>query len=278
MSIVHSRMVLGIALWLVAPGVMAVSLEVVKPERHPAVDALPSFARVGKAGDTIFNLRGRLSEVRAGKIEKAVLALKRDVKRRFFRNRDKSGLRPVDVCLFARSRSYVEFAALVTGTSKYGMDRGFFVPYRRLVIVDLSRGLGALRHELVHVLLRDDLGTLPDWLDEGIASLYVSVKPAKRGLEFLTDHRLGQLRTARAEGKLPTLEKLVSIDDREMYGPDYPVYYALSRFVLLYLDRRGKLESFMKTVLSRRRTKAWQLQVLKSFVEFSAFGEWIEML
>jgi hypothetical protein len=130
----------------------------------------------------------------------------------------------------------------------------------------------------VHALLREDLGVLPDWLDEGIASLYVSVKPSASGLEFLAGHRLEKLRVLKAAGKLPGLKKLASIDDREMYGPDYLTYYTLSRFVLLFLERRGELKKFMKTMLSKPRTPAWQLAVLDRFVDFDAFLAWTDKL
>ena len=257
---------------------MAVSLEEVKHERHPRVQALPELARIGAAGDTIFILRGHLSKNRKMQIESIVRAVHRDVKRRFLPNRDKTGLRPVDVCVFASSEAYRRFAKEVMGTDEYGADRGFFVPYRRLIVVDLGRGVGGFRHELVHVLLRDEFSSLPDWLDEGMAALYVTAKWTKKGYRFLVNFRLRQLRAARAAGRLPDLAKLAASDDRDVYGANYEAYYALARYLLLYLDRRGQLEKFFTRIRSAPRSEAGQLKVLQQFIDYDAFLKWTDEL
>ena len=265
-------------LWMADGQVFAVSLEEVKHERHPRVQALPELARIGQAGDTIFILRGRLPKNRARQIERIAREVHRDVKRRFLGNRDQTGLRPVDVCVFASSEPYRKFAMEVMGTGEYSTDRGFFVPYQRLVVADLGRGIGGLRHELVHALLRDEFGSLPDWLDEGMAALYVTAKWTKKGYRFLVNFRLRQLRAARAAGRLPGLEKLAASDDRDVYGANYEAYYALARYLLLYLDRRGRLEKFFIKMRSAPRSEAGQLRVLRQFVDYDAFLDWTEEL
>jgi len=268
-----------LALLCTAAGpVFAVSLEEVKHERHPSVQALPEIAKVGAAGDTIFVLRGRLSKDRAGRIERIARQVHRDVKRRFLSGREKTGLRPVDVCVFESSKAYRKFAKEVMGSDGYSADRGFFVPYRRLVVVDLGRGVGGLRHELVHALLRDEFGTLPDWLDEGMAALYVTAEWTKKGYRFQVNFRLGQLRAARAAGSLPDLEKLAASDDRDVYGENYQAYYALARCLLLYLDRQGRLEEFFSKIRFAPRSKDGQLKVLKQFVDYDAFLKWADQV
>jgi len=271
--------ILTLALLCMAGGqVFAVSLEEVKHERHRSVEALPELARIGAAGDTIFILRGRLSKNRAKQIERITRQVHRDVKRRFPGDRDKAGLRPVDVCVFATSKLYRKFAKEVMGSDEYGADRGFFVPYRRLVVADLGRGVGGLRHELVHALLRDEFGSLPDWLDEGLAALYVTAKWTKKGYRFQVNFRLRQLRAARGAGRLPDLEKLAASDDREVYGKNYEAYYALSRYLLLYLERQGRLGKFFEKIRSAPRSKEGQLKVLRQFVDYDAFLKWADGL
>lgn len=257
---------------------MAVSLEEVKHERHPSVQALPELARIGAAGDTIFILRGRLSKDRAKQTERITRQVHQDVKRRFLTSRDKSGLRPVDVCVLASSKAYRKFAKQVMGNDEYATDRGFFVPYRRLIVVDLGRGVGGLRHELVHALLRDEFGALPDWLDEGMAALYVTAKWTKKGYKFQVNFRLRQLRAARKAGRLPDLAKLAASDDREVYGKDYEAYYSLARYLLLYLERQGKLDKFFKKIRSAPRSTKGQLEVLRQFVDYGVFLRWTDEL
>lgn len=271
--------ILSLALLCVAAGpVLAVSLEEVKHERHRSVEALPELARIGAAGDTIFILRGRLSENRAKQTERIAREVHQDVKRRFLSGRDKSGLRPVDVCVFESSEAYRKFAKEVTGSDEYSADRGFFVPYRRLVVVDLGRGVGGLRHELVHGLLRDEFGTLPDWLDEGLAALYVTAKWTRKGYRFQVNFRLRQLRAARAAGSLPDLEELAASDDRDVYGANYEAYYSLARYLLLYLERQGRLEKFFAKIRSAPGSEKGQLKVLKQFVDYAAFLKWTDKL
>jgi hypothetical protein len=263
---------------MAAGPVLAVSLEEVKHERHRSVEALPGLARIGAAKDTILILRGHLSKNRARQIERIARRVHQDVKRRFPGKRDKTGLRPVDVCLFASTEPYRKFAKEVMSTDEYNTDRGFFVPYRRLIAVDLGRGVGGLRHELVHALLRDEFGTLPDWLDEGLAALYVTAKWTKKGYRFLVNFRLRQLRAARAAGRLPDLAKLAASDDRDVYGANYEAYYALSRYLLLYLERRGRLEKFFTKLRSAPRSKKGQLKVLEQFIDYDAFLKWTDGL
>jgi hypothetical protein len=271
--------ILSLALLCTAAGpVLAVSLEEVKHERHPGVQSLPELARIGAAKDTIFILRGRLPKRRAEQVERITRQVHQDVNRRFLPSRDKSGLRPVDVCAFASSKAYREFAKEVMGSDEYGTDRGFFVPYRRLIVVDLGRGIGGLRHELVHALLRDEFGTLPDWLDEGMAALYVTAKWTRKGYRFQVNFRLRQLRAARAAGRLPDLLKLAASDDREVYGKNYEAYYALARYLLLYLERQGRLGKFFEKIRSAPRSKEGQLKVLRQFVDYDAFLKWTDDL
>lgn len=269
--------ILSLALLCMAAGqVLAVSLEEVKHERHRSVEALPELVRIGAAKDTIFILRGRLSKNSKKQAERIVRQVHQDVKRRFSGDRDKSGLRPVDVCVFASSESYRKFAKEVMGNDEYATDRGFFVPYRRLIVVDLGRGIGGLRHELVHALLRDEFGTLPDWLDEGLAALYVTAKWTKKGYKFQVNFRLRQLRAAREAGTLPDLAKLAASDDRDVYGKNYEAYYSLARYLLLYLDRQDRLEKFFSKIRSAPRSKEGQLKVLKKFVDYDAFLKWTD--
>jgi len=265
-------------LGMFAPEIGAVSLEEVKHERHSAVAGMPEFGRVGKAGQSILILRGHLSKTRAKQMQKLASSLHRDVSRRFLKGRDKSGLRPVDVCLFSSTEAYRKFVSDVIGDDTFHDDLGFYVPYRRLVVADIERNLGSLRHELVHVLLRDDLGSVPYWLDEGIASLYVSVKPTKKRLRFVVNYRLNQLRAARAAGRLPDLKKLASSNDRDVYGSNHQAYYSLAQYLLLYLERQGKLEKFVRRLLSKPASPKWQLAVLTQYIDYKKFLAWTEKL
>src|SRR5262249_5254556 len=118
-------------------------------------------------------------------------------------------------------------------------DWGFYLPSQRLAIANVGASIGNLRHELVHPLIGDDLPGIPAWLNEGIASLYGSAEHDKRGFQFVVNYRLRDLQRALHDNTLPSLVDLAASSYVTVHGPRGMVYYALARYVLLYVDRRG---------------------------------------
>jgi hypothetical protein len=281
-SLIRGRIVLACLVANLLSGsapARAVSLEEVKHERPAAVASLPEIARVGAEGDTILILRGSLTPKRAGQIEKLVRAIHREVKRRFLGKQDRSGLRPVDVCVFESTRSYRRFVSEILGADHDQSDLGFYSPYRRLVAANLERGLRTLRHEMVHPLLEDDARWLfPHWMMEGLASLFDRVERTRKKFRFLPDHRLADVRAAIKSGTLPSLDQLAASDDRDVYGTNYRLYYGMGRYLLMYLDQKGKLDPFILALRKAERKKGWQVKVLSRFVDYPEFLTWIDTL
>lgn len=238
------------------------------------VDALPVIARIQEKDGTRFVLRGRLGKRRAARMTRLAQAVVRDVSRRFLQQRDRSKRAPVDVCLFATTRAYRAFVRGVYGDDAEHSELGFYSPSRRLVVANLARSAGNLRHELLHPLLGDDFEDLPAWLNEGFGSLYGSAARTRTGFRFLVNYRLRHLKAARRAGRLPGLDELAASTHEEVYGEDAGTYYALARYLLLYLERKGKLEEFVRVLRSKPMTTAWQRNVLHRFVDQQAFLAW----
>ena len=238
------------------------------------VDALPVIARIQEKDGTRFVLRGRLGRKRAARMARLAQAMVRDVSRRFLQQRDGSKRAPVDVCLFATTRAYRAFVQGVYGDDAEHSELGFYSPSRRLVVANLGRSAGNLRHELVHPLLGDDFDDLPAWLNEGLGALYGSARRTRSGFRFLVNYRLRHLQAARRAGRLPSLDELAASTEREVYGDDAGTYYALARYLLLYLEREGKLDTFVRTLRAKPVTTAWQRTVLRRFVDQQAFLVW----
>ena len=246
-------------------------------ERHPTVQSLPEIARLQPPGDTVLILRGQLPRRLALRAERLARAVQTDVRRRFLSDRDKSALPPVDVCLFAGTAAYRRFVREVFGERYEFSDLGFYVPARRLVVANLGRSMGNLRHEMVHALIEDDFPDIPAWLDEGMGSLYGSARRAKRGFRFLVNYRLRHLRAARAAGALPDFPTLAASTRREVYGGRAPVYYALARHLLLYLESRGELEHFFAAMRAHRDPDG-HLATIERFVDRDALLAWTDGL
>jgi len=247
-------------------------------ERHPRVEREPVLARIAEKGQTRIIMRGVIGKKRTRRMERLARAVQRDVSRRFLSGKDKSGRPPVDLCLFASTRSYRAFVAEVFGEDYDSSDWGFYVPRRRLVVANIGASRGNLRHELTHALLDDDFPGIPAWLNEGLASLYGSAVRTKKGFRFLVNYRLRHLRRALKAGLLPDLEELAGSTRRDVYGLNSLAYYALSRYVLLYLDHQGKLEELVSKLRQGPLSPARQLKIIKEYVDYDAFIEWTKKL
>ncbi len=255
-----------------------VSLEEERHETPPAVDDLPVLGRVGQGTQPRLVIRGALASKRAERVVGLVRAVHEDVLGRFGAP-DASGRRAIQVCLFATTATYEAFVESVFGPETFEDDLGFFSPYRRLVGVDLQRrGEGVLRHELVHALQIDHRGKLPYWVEEGLAGLYVDAERTEAGFAFKAGHRLDQLRRLRKDGRLPTFAELTASDDRQVYGRRWRGYYALGRYVLLYLERQKKLTAFCRALRKGERTPVRQRRLLERALDPKAFWKWVDGL
>jgi hypothetical protein len=125
-----------------------------------------------------------------------------------------------------------------------------------------ARHLGTLYHELFHLIVRTDLGDIPAFLDEGLASLY-SVSRWNNG-KLIGDHRpwrLDELKEARYATdmllKIPSLDKLVNYSWDEFDGQEtknvcqVAVNYALSNFVMIYLQEKNLLKEMVTAFKNR---------------------------
>ena len=122
--------------------------------------------------------------------------------------------------------------------------------------------LGTMYHELFHLIIRTDLGDIPAFLDEGLASLYSVSRWENKKL--IGDHRpwrFDELKEARyaTDGflKIPGLEKLINYSWAEFDGQEtknvcqVAVNYALSNFVMIYLQEKNLLQQMVSAFKNR---------------------------
>ena len=98
----------------------------------------------------------------------------------------------------------------------------------------------------------------------------------KRGFTFLVNYRLRDLQRALKAGTLPSLKQLATSTADDVHGDDAMVYYAYGRYVLLYLDRQGKLDKFYADMRATDADK--QAKLLASYVDETAFRAWARKL
>jgi hypothetical protein len=217
-------------------------------------------------------VRGEVTKAKQAQMVKLVGDVIADVERRFTAPAKDPDAR-VTLLLFSDPDRYRE----VSGT--FGpliSDWGFYLPDRRVAIANTGASVGNLRHELVHPLIGDDYPDIPAWLNEGVAALYGSADLGKRGFTFRVNYRLRDLKRALAAGTCPTFAQLAASTDADVRGEHAMVYYALSRYVLLYADRKGKLSQLYADL--RRTARAKHAEVLARYVDEAAFRTWASKL
>jgi hypothetical protein len=80
----------------------------------------------------------------------------------------------ITVYLLPRTDDLLDFSSRVHGLRVDRAIVGYSFLNDMSIVARSDSGGGTLTHELTHLLLRSSLGATPQWLDEGIASLYES--------------------------------------------------------------------------------------------------------
>lgn len=243
---------------------------------HPEVLGLPILARL-RGGSTTLIIRGRLSPELADRVARTARATYRDVNRRFVPTVKRSGRRAVDVCVFESNADYQRFVLDMYG-ERAPFAHGFYLSSHRMVAADVSVGLGNLRHEIVHPLIKDAYPDIPDWLNEGMASLYGGARYQRGKYRFGVDFRLRHLLRSMRRRTAPGFVDLALSDYDTVHGPRERAFYATGRYLLLYLDRSGRLVDFLGQMAASTPTTSHQLNVLRRHARERSFWRWVRRL
>lgn len=149
----------------------------------------------------------------------------------------------ITILLFSGEASYNRFAKELFGEEGISVY-GYYKPAQRVLVMNIGTGGGTLVHELTHALIDFDFPQVPDWFNEGLASLHEQchIRQDESGIDGLENWRLPGLKQAIEKGKLRSLRELFMDDD--FRGRNVGINYAQARYFCLYLQRQGLLESF----------------------------------
>jgi hypothetical protein len=198
-------------------------------EEHFTAVAAGPFVIAGDGGPA------RLAQYR----DHTILAAARALHAQFFRAEPAE---PVLILLFETEGPYKRLA------KKWFDDDdvphyGFYRHRDRTMLMNVGTGTGTLVHELTHALIAPDFPNVPDWFNEGLASLY---EQCSLGPDTIAGHenwRLPALQKAIAAGKLRPLSELIADDDfrnNERVG----LNYAEARYLMFYLQEKGQLRHY----------------------------------
>lgn len=160
--------------------------------------------------------------------------------------------------------------------------------------------VGTLLHELFHLMVRNDFGDIPPWLDEGLAALYEVSTISERSVRGTPNWRGRVLEELSREE--PSVEELVgmnwpefsaaanaggaggAVEEDEYSTARQAANHAKARYLMLYLQETGKLTMVYKR-FQAREVGTDSVELLRetlgvkdlSYVE-QAFRAWFQAL
>lgn len=159
---------------------------------------------------------------------------------------------PITIILCSSDDSYRECNRSL-GERERSDYAGIYSRSEHRVIVNVATGEGTLAHELTHALAHIDFADLPEWIDEGLASLHEECEFSADGLRLigLPNWRAASLKNAIQRGSLQSIGDLAS---GQFAKTDAATDYAQARYFCLYLQQRNLLEPFYRKCRSNSKT------------------------
>jgi hypothetical protein len=174
--------------------------------------------------------------------------------------------------MFATDESYQRHAKLFDGSPRSHYN-GYYQRGDRRVVLNISTGGGTLAHELAHALAHFDFPDMPEWFDEGLASLFEESSFSQDGLRIrgVSNWRLNHLLPAIQQKKLPSLEVLMS--SPTVRGDDQATAYAHARYFCLYLQERQLLSHFYRKYRASVEQDPAGIESLKEILQVESLSD-----
>lgn len=169
----------------------------------------------------------------------------------------------IDVWLFKDTDSYETNVERLWG-EKPTTPYGYYSPANRALVMNISTGGGTLVHEIVHPFVRANFRECPDWLNEGLGSLYEQCGESGGRIRGRTNWRLAGLQKAIRSDRVPSFEHLCSQTGGKFYTADPGTNYSQARYLCYYLQERGLLKKFYHDFYANRRSDPTGYETLKS--------------
>ena len=154
----------------------------------------------------------------------------------------------ITIYVVSDAREMENFAATLHGIKVSEGSIGYSFPFD-LSMVGVVPGteFGTLAHELFHLMVRNDFGDIPPWLEEGMASLYEVSGNRGNGIAGAPNWRGKILKEFWRDR--PLIDQLVKMDWRSFDGSTsegqylrrQAINHATARYVMLYLQDSGRL-------------------------------------
>ena len=178
---------------------------------------------------------------------------------------EKSTTEPVLILLFERAEPYKRLAKQWFGDADVP-HFGFFRRSDGVMLMNVGTGTGTLVHELVHALMAPDFPDVPDWFNEGLASLYEQCSLSGDTIKGHENWRLPDLQDAIRKDKLRPLEEMIR--DEQFYADKLVgINYAQARYLMFYLQEKGLLADYYRRFRDNVKDDPSGLETLKQVLK-----------
>jgi len=225
-------------------------------EEHFASLVAPPFVLAGDGGE---------AKLRAYR-DQTVLAAARALHATYF---DAQPNEPILILLFESEPPYRRLAKKwfdEDDVPHFGFCRSDGV-----MLMNISTGGGTLVHEIVHALIKPDFPTVPTWFNEGLASLYEQCNMDGDHITGLKNWRLPALKQAIRDKQLRSIEEMIR--DPNFYGEHQGLNYAQARYLLMYLQEKGKLRDFYRDFRAHAKDDPMGIETLRATVAPQTLAE-----
>ena len=158
---------------------------------------------------------------------------------------DRAPDRPIAVILVSGDEAYQSCVEKLDGQRRAAFA-GYYERRDHRMVINIETGAGTIAHELTHALGHFDFPDMPEWFDEGLASLHEEARFSHDRLRIsgLPNWRKRYLLAAIQQGTLRPLESLIG--EAHMRPNQQAIDYAQARYLCLFLQERGLLEPFYR--------------------------------
>ncbi len=204
---------------------------------------------------------GTLAQL-AGYRDRTILAAARALNASFFKNEPAE---PILILLFEDEAAYRRLCKEWLNDDDVP-HYGFFRPRVHIMVMNVGTGTGTLVHELTHALMAPDFPNVPDWFNEGLASLYEQCSLEGDTIRGHENWRLCDLQVAIKANRLRPLTELVK--DPKFYAREHlGLNYAQARYVMFYLQEKGLLKDFYSRFRDNAARDPTGIETLQTLLE-----------
>ena len=179
---------------------------------------------------------------------------------------------PITIIALSSQRRY-QHVAYDLDQRKTGSYYGYFKSDEMRIVLNLTTGSGTLGHELTHALAQIDYPAMPEWFDEGLASLHEQCEFSEEGNQLLgtANWRAQLLLSALDRQHLPDLSALVQ--QNKISKESEALTYAHARYFCLYLQQKKLLSPFYRKLRTNQQSDQTGMRTLQQLLNVNDLSE-----